>query len=230
EIISREFQRLCNNSSSWLNSCLLIDTTATAHLPRPRAQGEWRPHDHHRELRAWRRTARPALAQSRARHRDAMTLVTTSSYCTPAGEPRFRPCTIVAPPPPKPPLTPSIRPRSPSRPPPRRQSRHRNRRSATTPASASPTQAVARPNSLRGRPPTRRPAGSFLGGFRTPALRAHTNRYDGPVSETLHQEQPMLRLVAARSRRRGRSLWRARTARPGRAIARPGATNRLSSR
>src|SRR5580704_17720405 len=116
-------------SSSRLNSCLLIDTTATAHLPRPRAQGEWRPHDHHRELRAWRRTARPALAQSRARHRDAMTLVTTSSYCTPAGEPRFRPCTIVAPPPPKPPLTPSIRPRSPSRPPPRRQSRHRNRRS-----------------------------------------------------------------------------------------------------
>src|ERR1700720_3546587 len=111
------------------------------------------------------------------------------------------------------------------------QSRHRNRRSdGNYAASASPTQAVARPNSLRGRPPTRRPAGSFLGGFRTPALRAHTNRYDGPVSETLHQEQPMLRLVAARSRRRVRSLWRARTARPGRAIARPGATNRLLPR
>src|SRR6202035_3874315 len=168
EVISREFQRLCNNSSSRLNSCLLIDTTATAHLPSPRAQGEWRPHDHHREIRAWRRTARPALAQSRARHRDAMTLVTTSSYCTPAGNL----ASGLAP------LSPRRLPSHPLRPQ-SGQDRPLDRRrgdspviaivdpTATTPASASPTQAVARPNSLRGRPPTRRPAGSFLGGFRT---------------------------------------------------------------
>ena len=35
--------------------------------------------------------------------------------------------------------------------------------------------------------PTRRPAGSFLGGCWTPALRARGNCHDGPASETLHR-------------------------------------------
>ena len=42
----------------------------------------------------------------------------------------------------------------------------------TTPASASLTQAAAPSNPHRRQPPTRPPAGSFLGGFRTPALSA----------------------------------------------------------
>ena len=41
-----------------------------------------------------------------------------------------------------------------------------------------------------GNRPTRRPAGSFLGGFRTPALRAHANSHHGPASETLHRSGP----------------------------------------
>ena len=42
----------------------------------------------------------------------------------------------------------------------------------TTPARASPTQATAPSNPHRRQPPTRPPAGSFLRGFRTPALSA----------------------------------------------------------
>ena len=57
----------------------------------------------------------------------------------------------------------------------------------TTPANASPTQAAAPSNPHRRQPSTRRPAGSFLGGFRTPNLAAHANRHDRPASETLHQ-------------------------------------------
>ena len=46
--------------------------------------------------------------------------------------------------------------------------------------------AIETPHSGR-QPSTRRPAGSFLGGFRTPALGAHANSHDGPASETLHR-------------------------------------------
>src|SRR5712691_1082864 len=60
----------------------------------------------------------------------------------------------------------------------------------TTAVSASPTQAAAPPNPHSGQPPTRRPAGSFLGGFRTPALRPPTDSYDGSASETLHHRRP----------------------------------------
>ena len=59
----------------------------------------------------------------------------------------------------------------------------------TTPASASPTQAAAPSNPHRRQQPARRPAGSFLGGFRTPALRARADSHDGPASETLHQSR-----------------------------------------
>src|SRR6516162_5527344 len=48
----------------------------------------------------------------------------------------------------------------------------------TTPVNASPAQAAASSNPHSRQPPTRRPAGSFLGGFRTPALRARANSYD----------------------------------------------------
>ena len=60
--------------------------------------------------------------------RNAMTPVPASSQPQLAGKPRFRHCTAVARFPPKPTLTPSIRPRSSSRRPPRSQSRHRDHR------------------------------------------------------------------------------------------------------
>jgi len=88
-----------------------------------------RPHDHRRELRTRRRTSRPARAASRRRDRNAMTPITAASQLLPTGEPRLRHCTAVAPPSPKPPLAPSIRPKSPRRPPPRRRSWHCDRRS-----------------------------------------------------------------------------------------------------
>src|SRR6516162_4646980 len=56
----------------------------------------------------------------------------------------------------------------------------------TTPVNASPAQAPASSNPHSHQPPTRRPAGSLLGGFRTPALRARANDTTGPASETLH--------------------------------------------
>ena len=55
-----------------------------------------------------------------------------------------------------------------------------------TPASASPTQAAAPSNPHRRQPVRPAPAGSFLGGFRTPALSARWIGHDGPASETLH--------------------------------------------
>jgi hypothetical protein len=68
----------------------------------------------------------------------------------------------------------------------------------TSPATASPSQAAASSNPHSRQPPTRRPAGSFLGGFRTPALRARMDSYDGPVSETLVWTAPASQgLVAA---------------------------------
>jgi hypothetical protein len=88
-----------------------------------------RPHDRRRELRTRRCTSRPALAASRGQDRNAMTPITASSQLLPIREPRVRHCTAVAPPSPKPPLTPSITPKSPRRPPPRRRSWHCDRRS-----------------------------------------------------------------------------------------------------
>src|SRR6516164_8846893 len=61
----------------------------------------------------------------------------------------------------------------------------------TTPVNASPAQAAASSNPHSHQPPTRRPAGSFLGGFRTPALRERANSTTGPASETLHHKQPL---------------------------------------
>jgi hypothetical protein len=58
--------------------------------------------------------------------------------------------------------------------------------SPVAPAKALPAEIVVPSNPPRRQPPTRRPAGSFLGGFRTPAFRACTNSCDGPASETLH--------------------------------------------
>jgi len=81
------------------------------------------------ELRARRRTSRPALAASRGRDRNAMTPITASSQLLPTAEPRLRHCTAVAPPSAKPPLTRSIRPISTGRPPPRRRSWHCDRQS-----------------------------------------------------------------------------------------------------
>ena len=88
-----------------------------------------RPHDHCRELRARRPTARSAVLPGRGQNRDTMTSATDLSHCPPAGEPRFRRRTAVASAPPKARATPSIMPKSPRRPLPRRQTRHRDRRS-----------------------------------------------------------------------------------------------------
>jgi hypothetical protein len=70
------------------------------------------PHDHRRELRTRWRASRPALAASRGRDRNAMTPITASSQLLPTGKPRLRHRTGVAPSSPKPPLKPSIRPKS----------------------------------------------------------------------------------------------------------------------
>src|SRR5205814_4908621 len=105
------------------------------------------------------------------RDRNAMTSITATSQLLPTGEARLRHCTAVA----------------------RRlrshllhlrsgQNRPIDRRrdddpgaaivdpTPTTPASASPTQTAAPSNPHRGQSLTRPPAGSFPGGFRTPAL------------------------------------------------------------
>src|SRR5205823_7289295 len=52
---------------------------------------------------------------------------------------------------------------------------------ATTPPSPPLAEAAARSNPHRRQTARQRPAGSFLGGFRTPAL------HHGPASETLHE-------------------------------------------
>src|SRR5262249_23539397 len=64
----------------------------------------------------------------------------------------------------------------------------------TTPLNASPAQAAASSNPHSHQPPTRRPAGSFLGGFRTPALRARANvrprRHPKPFTIADHRGSP----------------------------------------
>ena len=72
-----------------------------------------RPHDHRRELWAWRRTPRPAIARSRGQGHDPMTPITASLHLPPAGKPRFRRRIAVAPPPPTARPMPSIRLKSP---------------------------------------------------------------------------------------------------------------------
>src|SRR3954469_14505453 len=59
-----------------------------------------RPHDHRRNLRARRRTPRPANHPKRGEDSDAMTPV-TALHRPPAGRPRFRRHLTVAPAPPK---------------------------------------------------------------------------------------------------------------------------------
>ena len=130
-----------------------------------------RPHDHCRDLCARRRTARPALARCRGQDRDAMTPVTASSHHPPAGT------SLPAPH--------RCRPGACKRRMRRRRSgqnhpvdRRRGDKLATaivdppptTPASASPAKAAAPSNPHRRPTAHRLPAGSFLGGFRTPAL------------------------------------------------------------
>ncbi len=61
-----------------------------------------------------------------------------------------------------------------------------------TPASASPTQAAAPSNPHNRQPPNPAARGSFLEGFRTPALSARAGSYNGPASESLHQSGPSL--------------------------------------
>jgi hypothetical protein len=56
-----------------------------------------RPHDHRRDLRARRRTPRPAIARCRGRDRNVMTTITASSHRPPAGTCRARRRTTVAP-------------------------------------------------------------------------------------------------------------------------------------
>jgi hypothetical protein len=106
----------------------------------------------------------------------------------PTGQTRLRHCAAVAPSSPKPSLTPSIRPKSHGRPPQRRRSWHGDRRSDAD----HPGQHILYPSrypikSHRRRPPTRPPAGSFPGGFRTPALRAPgwspSGRHPKPFTE-----------------------------------------------
>ena len=137
-----------------------------------------RAHDHCRELRVRRRTPRPAVTPTQQRQRSAMTPVTASAHLPPAGN-----ASGAASLSPHPLQKHTTHPRS-------GQNRPLDHLSSvkiataivllspTTPVGASPAQPGAPSNPHSRRPPTRRPAGSFLGGFRTPALRAPANSYD----------------------------------------------------
>jgi hypothetical protein len=147
-----------------------------------------RPHDHCRELRTRRRTSRPALAVSRGQHRDAMTPVTSPSQLLSAGEPRLRHCTTVAPSSPKPPLTLSIRPKSPV-------ARRRGDDPATAivkPAPTTPASAhlLPKPPPHARQPPTRPPAASFPGLSDAGPQCARIGHH-GPASETLYLRGPV---------------------------------------
>jgi hypothetical protein len=117
-----------------------------------------------------------------------MMSVTASSQLQLAGEPCFRQCTTVAQLSPDALLTSSIAVKSPIY-------GRLILQSVTAAVDPTPHHADQRifcprrcpVKSHRRRTPTRRPAGSFLGGFRTPALRAPANSCDGPESETLHR-------------------------------------------
>ncbi len=87
------------------------------------------PHDYRRDLRARRRTTRPAIVQCRGQDRDAMTPVTASSHHAPAGEAHFRHPITVVPTPAKTRATSPIIPKSPRQPPPPRQNPDPDRRS-----------------------------------------------------------------------------------------------------
>src|ERR1700687_876468 len=129
------------------------------------------PHDHRRDLQARRRTPRPAITPSRGQVRDAMTAVLTSSHQPPAAGCRLRCRSPVAPWPAN-----DARRRPP----------HRNRLVENSGGNAPPA-AIADPpptpslsaslahaappsNRHRRPPPAPLTAGSFPGGFRTPAL------------------------------------------------------------
>jgi len=161
-----------------------------------------RSHDHCRELRARRPTSRSAVASGRGQDRNAMTSVTASPRrrlpgaslsalpCCRLGARQDTRCIVdqakIA--------QPTAAAATNSLP---RSSLPRSSLPPTTPANASPTQATAPSNPHRRQPSTRRPAGSFLGGFRTPNLAAHANRHDRPASETLHQTGPSRRSSAS---------------------------------
>ena len=144
-----------------------------------------------------------------------MTPVTASPQIPPAREPRFRRCIAVAPP------SPNARAASRSRQN-CRLHHHPSDKIATaivvlpptTAVSPSPTQAAAPPIPHSDQPPTRPPAGSFLGGFRTPAPRARADSYDRPASETLHPCGPPGTHDPRRARRSGSCLARAKTLGP----------------
>jgi hypothetical protein len=142
-----------------------------------------RPHDHRRELWAWRRTPRPAIAPKPrsgprchdARHR-LVDLPLAGETSLPASH-RFRRRIAVAPPSPTARPLRSIRPKSPRRPPPPRQTRHCAHRSA---ADYIPTQAAAPSNPIRGRPPDQSPRVPSWGAFgRRPSVPLDRSRRAG---------------------------------------------------
>jgi hypothetical protein len=178
-----------------------------------------RPHDHHRNLRARRRTACPAIIPSRGQDRDAMMAVVTSSHRSPTGG-RFRCRSSVAPWPRNadamPPITPEIalsktaaetlcrlqssihhrlpRPAHHSRAPPRRQiaiDGHRPRRPPRVPS----LQAFGR-----------RPSAPVIG-------------RDGPASETLHDNGHSWRRIEAARVDPFRPFGRSRPDHPRRAAS-----------
>ena len=156
-----------------------------------------RSHHHCRELRARRPTSRSAVASGRGQDRNAMTSVTASPR---RRLPRSLAFGVAL-------LSPRCPPRHPLH---RRSGQNRptdgggsDKLAAAIVAPADyARQRISNPsrrpsNPHRRQPSTRRPAGSFLGGFRTPNLAAHANRHDRPASETLHQTGPSRRSSAS---------------------------------
>jgi hypothetical protein len=181
DLRSRE-RNVAGTSSGSAASAEAVELEAERSVMRPYAAGRrrWerpampllrRPHDHRRELRARRRTPRPAIARSRGQRHDAMTPITPSSTSRLPANPASAVASLL----------------------PRRLQRHAPCRRS---CNIAPSTAAAAPNSRLGssirrrrprpahplpKPPPRQipidreavrrvPAGSFLGGFRTPAL------------------------------------------------------------
>jgi len=146
-----------------------------------------RPYDHCRGLCARQRTARSPVLRPRHPNRNPMRLATTSLRHPLAGALRSRRRATVIPATANSHPTPRAVPKSRCRAQQRRPIRDRQRQFALKRRRPTPLPPKTLPNQIPiDREPLTSPAGSFFGGFRTPALTTAVQVDDGPASETLH--------------------------------------------
>jgi len=142
-----------------------------------------RPHDHRRDLRARRRTPRPAITRCLGQNCDAMTTVTARSHPLPAGNACFRPRSVVVPTLPNADCILPSMPKSPRRRPRRQKGLDRDRRSAADLAGQHYPRRDGRPSNPHRRQATRqRP--------RAPSLKAFGHRPAAPADRSLMGRYP----------------------------------------